>query len=169
MAALVGLHKISRMFYSLNSQEVEDLLKHQLVGHLGCQENGMVYVVPISYAYDGKCVYARTHEGMKVNIMRKNPAVCFQVEDTTDLANWRSVVTWGTYEELTDPEERNRGLQVLMNRILPAVTSETMKMTATWPYAPEDLNEIKGIVFRIRIQGKSGRYENKEPERFFAS
>lgn len=157
------------MFYSLNSVEIEDLLKQQLVGHLGCQADGLIYVVPISYAYDGACIYARTHEGMKINMMRKNPAVCFQVDATSNMANWKSVITWGEYEELTDPEERKMGLKVLMNRILPAITSETMKITADWPYVPDDLNEIKGIIFRIRIQSRTGRYENREPESFFAS
>ena len=157
------------MFYSLNTEEVDGLLQQQLVGRLGCQADGMVYVVPISYAYDGECIYARTNEGMKISMMRKNPGVCFQVDSTSNLANWKSVVAWGMYEELTEPEERRKGLQVLMNRILPAVTSETMKMTPSWPYGPDDLNEIKGIIFRIKIHGKSGRYENKEPERFFAS
>ncbi|MBE7172923.1 MAG: pyridoxamine 5'-phosphate oxidase family protein [Williamsia sp.] len=157
------------MFHSLTSIEIEDMLKHQLIGHLGCQADGMVYVVPISYAYEDGFIYARTQEGMKINMMRKNPAVCFQVEVTSDLANWKSVIAWGEYEELTDPEERKKGLNVLLKRILPVVTSETMKITADWPYAPDDLNEITGIIFRIEIRDKTGRVENKEPKSFFAS
>jgi hypothetical protein len=59
------------MFGILNPVEIEQLLSKQLVGRIGCHADGVTYVVPISYAYDGEYVYARTFEGMKINMMRK--------------------------------------------------------------------------------------------------
>ena len=45
------------MLGTLQSTQIEDVLKGQLVGRIGCSTEGEMYVVPISYAYDGKYIY----------------------------------------------------------------------------------------------------------------
>lgn len=147
------------MFQQLTPEQIEAVLTHQLVGRIGCHADGKTYVVPISYAYDGQYIYAHTVEGMKVQMMRKNPAVCFQVDNMADMANWQSVIAWGQYEELAEPEERKKALQVLINRSLPLVSSETTHLSKNWPFPPDDVAQIPGIVFRIRLSEKSGRAE----------
>src|ERR1700738_1679858 len=107
------------MLGQLNISELEKLLSSQVVGRIGCHYKGVTYIVPISYAYDGEYVYCHTHEGMKVDIMRKNPKVCFEVDHMPDMANWQSVISWGEFEELTDVEQRNKALEKLGERILP--------------------------------------------------
>lgn len=157
------------MISQLNASEIEEVLNHQLIGRLGCYSDGLLYVVPISYAYNNSCVYAHTQDGLKVDIMRKNPSVCFEIDTMHNMADWKSVIAWGEYEELIDEDERKMGLQILMDRTLPVITSETVELSRHWPFPPTDLNEIKGIVFRIRLTHKSGRYEKKEPALYFAS
>src|ERR1043165_4840349 len=117
------------MIGELNREEIEKLLKRELVGRIGCCANDRVYVIPISYAYDGQCIYARSHEGTKIEIMRKNPNVCFQVDRMNNMANWQSVIAWGQYEELTDASIRGRALQKLVSRVLPAISSETVQLS----------------------------------------
>ena len=90
-ADLVTLNK-KPMFGSLDKQQIEQVLHHQLVGRIGCHDNGLTYVVPISYAYDGNFIYGHTSEGMKIRIMRKNPNVCFQVDEMENMGNWKSVI-----------------------------------------------------------------------------
>ncbi|MEJ0105912.1 MAG: pyridoxamine 5'-phosphate oxidase family protein [Bacteroidota bacterium] len=53
------------MFGSLNNNEIDELLHQQFIGRIGCHAEGVTYVVPISYAYDGEYIYGRTFEGMK--------------------------------------------------------------------------------------------------------
>lgn len=156
------------MFGKLNDNEIELLLKNQLIGRIGCHADNTTYVVPISYAYDGTYIYGRTFEGMKVNIMRKNPRVCFQADYMDNMANWQSVVAWGDYEELTEPAERNKALQLLSNRELPLISSETTHLSALWPFMPESTENIKGLVFRIRLVEKTGRYEKNSVSSKFA-
>ncbi|HZG24485.1 MAG TPA: pyridoxamine 5'-phosphate oxidase family protein [Chitinophagaceae bacterium] len=157
------------MFGELNTEEIEELLTHQLVGRLGCCLDNRMYVLPISYAYDGHNIYARSQEGEKTEMMRKNPNVCFQVDSMHNMANWQSVVCWGKYEELRDEDGRGAGLKKLINRVLPAVTSETVQLSPDWPFAPDNINDIQGIVFRIIVSEKTGRFEKKDPGSFFAS
>ena len=60
--------------------EIERLLSKEVVGRIGCTDGQMVYVVPISYTYDGQYVYCHTHEGLKLQLMRKHARVCFEVD-----------------------------------------------------------------------------------------
>src|SRR5687767_6795875 len=126
------------MMGKLTSQEIEHLMQHEIVGRLGCHANGVTYVVPINYAYDGQYIYGHTHEGMKINIMRKNRNVCFQVDNMANMANWKSVIAMGEFEELTDPETRNHAVQKLINRTLPVLSSATVQLTPEWPFKGGD-------------------------------
>ena len=157
------------MFGKLDYKEIEVVLRHQIVGRIGCHAEGMTYVVPISYAYDGVYIYGHTREGMKINIMRKNPQVCFEVDQMKDMANWKSVIVWGTYEELSEKTERTKALVSLIDRILPLVSSETVHLSAHWPFIADDISTINGIVFRIRLKEKTGRFENNTVAHSFAS
>ncbi|MGZ5191641.1 MAG: pyridoxamine 5'-phosphate oxidase family protein [Flavisolibacter sp.] len=146
----------------LESSEIEKVLNSQIVGRIGCHADGITYIVPISYGYDGVYIYGRSLEGMKTSIMRKNPQICFEVDDMKDMANWKSVITWGVFEELDEVTERDNALKILVNRVLPLVSSETTHLSQHWPFPDQDLNNISGIVFRIRLTEKTGRFESTE-------
>ena len=148
---------------NLTYQQIEELLQKQVVGHLGCNDNDQIYVVPISYAYDGEYIYCHTHEGMKLRMMRKNPKVCFQVDEFENMANWRSVITWGKFEELQNGTEKDQAIQALLHRSLPIISSITTHLGKEWPFSSDDIKDIKGVVFRIKVVNSSGRFE-KESE-----
>ena len=146
----------------LQPEEMEELLKTQIVGRIGCHAEGETYVVPISYAYEASYIYCHTHEGKKSAIMRKNPNVCFEVEEMKDMANWKSVIVQGKFEELLERKERNNAMQTLLNRYLPIMSSVTTHLGKHWPFQPDDTTDIDGIVFRIAVKEKSGRFETNE-------
>jgi nitroimidazol reductase NimA-like FMN-containing flavoprotein (pyridoxamine 5'-phosphate oxidase superfamily) len=154
------------MFKTLNASEIEDVISGNIIGRLGCHADGKTYVVPISYAYDGKYIYAHTLEGLKISMMRKNPEVCFQIDEMENMANWRSVVTWGTFEELTDAKERNNALDKLVARNSPGISSETIKLSPAWPFPTKDYSHIEGIVFSIRLAEKTGRSESADRKEY---
>jgi nitroimidazol reductase NimA-like FMN-containing flavoprotein (pyridoxamine 5'-phosphate oxidase superfamily) len=154
------------MFGNLGTDANETILRHQIVGHIGCHANDITYVVPVSYAYENGYVYVHAEEGMKIEMMRQNPSVCFEVYRMENMANWQCVIAWGNYEELTDKTARAAALNILLKRDLPVITSKTVQLTEHWPFVPEDLNEIPGIVFRIRLDKTTGRYEQTEDIRY---
>lgn len=143
---------------TLNRKEIDDLLSQQVVGRIACCYNGMIYVVPTSYAYEDGFVYARSFDGMKLDMMRKNPDVCFEVDDIRDMANWSSVIAWGKFEELKNAE-REDALRILLHRHLPLSSSVTTHLGRAWPFSEYDLEEIAGVVFRIKLTKKTGRFE----------
>jgi len=162
------LGKLQCMFEKMDREEIEQLLQQQLIGRIGCHVEGLTYVVPVSYAYDGKHIYCHTFEGMKVDMMRKNPEVCFEVDNTKNLENWESVIAWGEFEELPDGATRSEAIRILAERKLPVVSSQTMHLGAQWPFLSEN-DRIEGIIFRICLREKTGRRERSTDKAFFAS
>ena len=146
----------------LNPQQIEELLKSQTFGRIGCHADGETYIVPISYAYDGNYIYCHTNEGKKATMLRKNPSVCFEVEEMKTMANWKCVVVQGVFEELKDQKERNEAMQTLLNRYLPIISSVTTHLGELWPFYPNDTKDINGVVFRIAVKEKTGRFESSE-------
>ncbi len=152
------------MLGTLNDAQIEKLLTNNFIGRIGCHAYGKTYVVPVSYAYKDDCIYVHTFEGLKVSMMRQNPEVCFEVEALEDMGNWRSVISWGTFKELTEGEERNEGLRILTKRQFAGITSETVQLGNLWPFASDNISDIDGIVFRILLAEKTGRYENQNAQ-----
>lgn len=156
------------MIEILNDLQIENILTEQVAGHLGCHADDTTYVLPLSYAYQEQYIYFHTTEGLKLQIMRKNPKVCFQVDDRKNMANWKSVIAWGQFEEITDEEERKKALKILIGRHLPMIASRTTHLGGTWPFAPDNLSSIEGIVCRISVQKTSGRFEKNGVSPSFA-
>ena len=157
------------MFGKLNAEEIEQLIEKQLIGRIGCHADNLTYVVPVSYAYDGTYVYGYTYEGKKIDMMRTNPNVCFEVDDTRNLSNWQSVIAWGIFEELTNKKEREKALIKLQERVLPVVNSETMHISPLWPFSIDNMEELQGIVYRILLTEKTGRFEKSSDHFFYAT
>lgn len=157
------------MIGKLESTEIEEVLRKHYIARLGVHANDVTYVVPVSYAYDGTYIYGHTYEGMKISMMRKNPKVCIEVDSMENMATWQSVVAWGEFEELTDPEERRKGIQILLDRTFPIIASSTVKITPQWPFPPSDLNKVKGIVYRIKLKEKTGRFEKNGADSYYAT
>ena len=150
------------MVGKLNEEEIDEILSQHYVGRIGCHAEGITYVVPISYAYHDGYIYARTFEGMKIDIMRQNPNICFEVDYVPAMANWKSVIAWGQYEELPDKEDRNNALRILLERKIPSVSSIMTKFAADWPFCSIDCEDVPGVFFRVLLTEKTGRFEINE-------
>ena len=136
------------MIEELGRDEIDQLLHAQLVGRIGCHADGLTYVVPVIYAYDGESVYVASAEGLKLRMMRANPQVCFEVDEYDGRGSWRSVVLQGVYEELA-AEEATRTLALLAGRFAPMVDGE-----------PASRRRGAGgafTCFRIRVVEATGR------------
>jgi nitroimidazol reductase NimA-like FMN-containing flavoprotein (pyridoxamine 5'-phosphate oxidase superfamily) len=152
------------MFGELDEPQIDALLLSQVVGRIGCHGDGRTYVVPVTYVYAGGAILGHAHEGLKVRIMRQNPDVCFEVDRMENMANWQSAIVWGAYQEL-EGEEASQAMEVFLRRLLPFVISETaLPHQASTPPptgAAVDVSARRGIVYRINITKKTGRFEKR--------
>ena len=133
------------MIGTLTPDEIDQLLRRQTVGRLAVTLNDRPYVVPIAYAYDGASVYAYSGPGRKVDVMREQPVVCFEVDEMRGPGEWRSVVAEGRFEEITGDPARREALTLLgiANGSLARVLEPASR----------------AVIFRIRLTERSGRFE----------
>jgi nitroimidazol reductase NimA-like FMN-containing flavoprotein (pyridoxamine 5'-phosphate oxidase superfamily) len=132
----------------LSRGEIEDFLRSQRIARLGCHADGVTYVVPLIYAYDDGAVVAVTTEGRKTAMLRENPRVCVEVDeyDADGRGSWRSVIAYGTYEELSDD-----GIEPAL-----ALLRERFAGTAGRTAEPRQLGPGV-VVLRITLDEVSGR------------
>ena len=151
------------MLGKLRDIEIEAVLRNNLLGRIGCHEDGKTYVVPVNYVFDRNCIIAHSMPGMKIAIMRKNPQVCFEVDEVKDFMNWRSVIVWGEYQEITDTMERYRAMKFFVGHTLKVKISETAMTPemSEMRIHPAYNSNMKPVIYRIVIQEKTGRYEKE--------
>lgn len=139
----------------LDRGEIDAFLDAHVIGRIGCHVDGATYVVPVIYAYDGECAYVFSVEGRKVEMMRANPRVCFEVDeyDVDGRGGWRSVIVDGVYEELAG-EDAERTLSLLSERFARAGRTGGRRRRATSGRTP--------VAFRIRVERATGRAVSPE-------
>lgn len=149
------------MIGRLCTEQIEEILSTHSMGRIGCRDVDQVYIVPINYVYDGTSIIAHSVPGMKIEMMRKNPNVCFQVDEIRDFTHWKSVIAWGEYKELTDEHERYNAMKLFIERTLHLKISETAIPPELSEYRvhPRSPGNIKPVIYRIILTEKTGRYE----------
>ncbi|MFD0750290.1 pyridoxamine 5'-phosphate oxidase family protein [Mucilaginibacter calamicampi] len=149
------------MLGELNNQQIEHLLKQQVTGRIACHANSITYIVPVNYVYDGTYIYSHSSPGRKIEIMRTNPQVCFEVDDIQNIFKWQSAIVWGTFEEVTDISEKQRIMQSLIHRIMPLSIHPTNHPSHGIAESDSDIGiSVELIVYRIAVNKKTGRFEN---------
>lgn len=139
---------------------MDHVLRSQITGRLGCYSDGEMYIVPITYVYDQGYIYAHSKVGLKIQMMRKNPKVCFEVDAMENMANWRSVILWGEYEELKTDKEQRAGMNILIDRLIPFTTGETVKPSSSFSKSERFAQKaLRPVAYRIKVLKKTGRYE----------
>ncbi len=143
------------MLGELNKREIIEFLESKFIGRLGCHLDGETYIVPINYIYQNNAIYAHSGEGKKIEMLRANPKVCFQVDEIDNMFKWKSVILWGTFEELKG-QERQQVMQGLIQRILSTTDNPARDLShAISPALQDSL-----IVYRINMQEATGRFES---------
>jgi nitroimidazol reductase NimA-like FMN-containing flavoprotein (pyridoxamine 5'-phosphate oxidase superfamily) len=152
----------SQMLGTLNARQIDQILRSEVVGHLGCSADGKVYVTPISYVYDGERIYGHAAAGMKLRMLRANPQVCVQVDHIENLANWVSVIVWGAYEELSGDDEKE-AMRLFLDRMEPLQASETALSPHRAPVGVPALDQQgqSMVFYRITLTERSGRFEKR--------
>lgn len=104
--------------------EIEGILARAQVLRLAMSQGDQPYLVPLCFGYANGIIYLHTGpRGHKLDILRVNPRVCFEVEDEVEpiagqkACSWnmhyRSVVGFGNAVVVEDDAERLRGLRLV--------------------------------------------------------
>jgi nitroimidazol reductase NimA-like FMN-containing flavoprotein (pyridoxamine 5'-phosphate oxidase superfamily) len=148
------------MLGELSETQIENLLKQQVTGRIACHAEGTTYIVPVNYVYDGTYIYGHSSIGKKIEMMRKNPEVCFEVDDIKSVFKWQSVIAWGRFEEIIDIKENEQAMQRLIHRIMPLSDNATDHPSHGITESDSDIGaNVELIVYRIKVSRKTGRFE----------
>ena len=122
-----GITKREREVTDIN--EIKEILDKSMIVHIGMVDGDEPYVVPMNYGYtleDGElCIYLHGATlGRKLDIIKKNPKVFFEMECDVEPfegkvacqygTTYASVMGRGTAEVLTDVDEKIDGLTKFM-------------------------------------------------------
>jgi hypothetical protein len=104
---------------------IEAILRRATVCRIGLVGKDGPYVVPMSFGYDAGRLYLHSaRDGRKLDLVREDPRVCFEVDLDCEVVKrerpcewtlrYRSVIGFGRAVLVEDPEEKRRGLEVIL-------------------------------------------------------
>lgn len=102
----------------MTRKEIDQFLTCARVGRLGISLENGPYIVPVGYAYsNGKIFFHTCNKGLKMDGIRKNPNVCFEIDEAlSDTSMFKSVIAFGTAEIIDEKEKKIPYLQKLINK-----------------------------------------------------
>jgi nitroimidazol reductase NimA-like FMN-containing flavoprotein (pyridoxamine 5'-phosphate oxidase superfamily) len=146
-------------FRELPRDEIEAMLLRNRVGRLAFSIHDRVDIQPIHYIYEHGWLYGRTSEGDKLSTLRHNQWVAFEVDEITDLFDWKSLVIHGSFW-IMHPRGSPRAEELwtkaaeLVSKIVPGALTE------------KDPVAFRQTLFRIAVGDVRGREAKmKPPER----
>ena len=131
-------------------EESEKILARNTVGRLAFALQDRVSVLPVHYVYEDGWIYGRTSAGGKLREILRNRRIAFEVDEHTQLFEWRSVVVRGPLY-LIDP-----GTLPADRRIYSKAVSLIRRLVPT-ALTDADPVPFRDQLFRIRALEISGR------------
>ena len=141
--------------------ELEEVIRRAEVCRLAMVDEGEPYIVPMNFGYrEGKLYFHCAREGRKLDILRSNPRVCFEMEGEAQIvrgekpcqwtSRFESVIGWGEAVVITDKEGVEEGLQALMEHYT----------SGPFHFDPRSLSLT--AVIRVDVESMSGK-RSKRP------
>lgn len=149
------------MHTDLSPSQTEEILSRHYYGHLACHNGDDLYLVPITYVYDSNALYAYTQEGKKIEMMRKNPKVCVQVEEIHPDGSWESVILWGTFQEIKERSEAQAACVMLADSFaIYDAKAHPMISPLIRDISSLDWEKNAPVVYKIIVETSSGRAQS---------
>ena len=150
---------------SLTERQAKEVLKKNTIGRIGCYDGKEVYIIPVNYLYNGD-IFGHSHVGKKIRNMGRYPDVCFEVDQINSNKNWKSVVAWGTYEEISDKTEKWKVMQEFLKKKLYVKSTEKDPVPEISKIRLHPRAAAPIIVYKIVIRKITGRYEVEDMQEF---
>jgi Predicted flavin-nucleotide-binding protein len=138
-------------------QEIADIMKKAIVCRISLVDGDSPYIVPVNFAiHDNHLYFHSAMEGKKIDILRKNNKICFEMDVNTEIIKgnepccwgmkYLSVIGFGQAYFLEKSNEKKKALNVLM---------EKNAGVGSFSYPEAALKRV--LVIDIRIEKISGK------------
>ncbi|MCC6215993.1 MAG: pyridoxamine 5'-phosphate oxidase family protein [Polyangiaceae bacterium] len=131
-------------------EAAERLLRAQLVGRIGCHVLGRTHVALVPYLYEQGAILLCVEPGLELRMMRLNPSVCFEVDDT-DTLPWASLAVSAEFRELAGAEAEDARARLFAE--LGRRVEERHGADSARDHAPR---WARGVVARLEIVQRRG-------------
>ena len=138
-------------------KEINVILQRTPVCRIALVDNGCPYIVPVNFAVSDNCLYFHSAKsGKKIDILRKNPSVCFEADLPGDLVcgekacswsmTYSSVVGFGESFFIDAKTEKIKILNILMKKY---------SGRDSYSYSDEELDKV--LVIGVSIKEMTGK------------
>lgn len=125
--------KVENKYMRKRNREVKDkeiinkILNESLICRVALNDNKYPYIVPMNYGHKDNVLYFHCAlKGKKIDLIKQDNNVCFEIEFHHEImkyeescqwtTKYRSIIGFGSIEIVTDFEEKERGLDVIMQQ-----------------------------------------------------
>lgn len=106
--------------------DIEAVIHQSTVCRLGLSDDNIPYIVPMSFGYQDHTIYLHSAmTGRKIDILHKNPNVCFEFDVNTEIVEsekacqwgmkYQSVIGFGRASFVDDAEDKRHALNIIMS------------------------------------------------------
>jgi nitroimidazol reductase NimA-like FMN-containing flavoprotein (pyridoxamine 5'-phosphate oxidase superfamily) len=136
---------------------IRAIMEEALVCRIGLSDDGMPYVVPMNFGLGKNCLYLHcATEGRKLDILRRNDRVCFEMDLLREIrpgaescgwgACYESIIGFGRAVIVEGPAEKRAALDRIMEHC-----------GAAGPFSYPDVTLARTAVIRIDIESLTGK------------
>lgn len=147
------------MYINLEEKDSLSLLKNDYLGHLSYIYQNRPFLVPITYFYDAEknVIICYSAEGHKMNAMRKNNEVAFNIVDVDGLTKWKSVMVHGKFEQLfgSDAKSYLHTFSLGIKELI--VRKELKELSFISEFSSKAINENLPMIFVIKVEEVTGK------------
>jgi len=140
-----------------NQQQIEEILSKAKFLRLALSDADTPHIIPMAFGSKDNSIYLHSsHKGEKIDILKKNPMVCFEADIDADIittddictynVRYRSVIGYGQAKFLEDYDEKVEGLTVLSEHY-----------GKQGPFEIEEWKVDRLCVIRIEIERMNGK------------
>jgi hypothetical protein len=146
--------------HQLSEQEIEALFEEEKVGRLATHNHdGFPYITPVHFVYfKGKIYIHGLIKGQKLDNIKNNPKVCFEIDRMEGLlpderpcdvnTEYRSVVAFGSAVMIENSDIKTEILNRVVQKYMPHLSGR-----------PFSENMVNGTgIIEISISGCTGKY-----------
>ncbi|MEJ2656975.1 MAG: pyridoxamine 5'-phosphate oxidase family protein [Desulfobacterales bacterium] len=140
-----------------DKKAIEEIISRSKVCKLAMCEGNIPYIVPMCFGYADNTLYFHSaSKGKKIEILKKNPNVCFEFEILTQVIQsakpckwgmkYRSVIGFGTAGFITDNDLKRKAFDIIMNQY------------ADGSFVYEEASLKSAIIIEVDIHTMTGKH-----------
>jgi len=139
-----------------DKKAIEDIILRSKVCKLAMCEQNMPYIVPLCFGFKNNILYFHsTPKGKKIEILKKNPNVCFEFEIFTQVIKsakackwgmkYRSVIGFGKAGFVADDDLKRQAFDIIMNQY------------ADGSFVYEEASLKSAVIIQVEIHSMTGK------------